>query len=50
MDFPCISATKCLLSSMFVWQELREAFDLFDADGSGDIDEKELKSILIMTL
>lgn len=24
-------------------QEIREAFDLFDADGSGTIDAKELK-------
>ena len=24
-------------------QEIREAFDLFDADGSGSIDAKELK-------
>merc|ERR1711998_181309 len=24
-------------------QEIKEAFDLFDTDGSGDIDEKELK-------
>ena len=24
-------------------QEIREAFDLFDADGSGKIDAKELK-------
>lgn len=27
-------------------QEIREAFDLFDADGSGTIDAKELKVIL----
>ena len=27
-------------------QEIREAFDLFDADGSGKIDAKELKVIL----
>lgn len=26
-------------------QEIREAFDLFDADGSGTIDAKELKVI-----
>ena len=28
-------------------QEIREAFDLFDADGSGTIDAKELKVIFI---
>ena len=27
-------------------QEIREAFDLFDADGSGTIDAKELKVFL----
>jgi len=27
-------------------QEIREAFDLFDADGSGKIDAKELKVCL----
>ena len=27
-------------------QEIREAFDLFDADGSGKIDAKELKVII----
>ncbi len=27
-------------------QECREAFDLFDLDGSGEIDEQELKSSL----
>ncbi len=27
-------------------QEIREAFDLFDADGSGTIDAKELKVAL----
>ena len=26
-------------------QEIKEAFDLFDADGSGTIDSKELKVI-----
>jgi hypothetical protein len=30
----------------FVRQECREAFDLFDLDGSGEIDEQELKSKL----
>lgn len=30
-------------------REIREAFDLFDADGSGDIDEDEL-NIAIQTL
>lgn len=28
-------------------QEIREAFDLFDADGSGTIDAKELKVIIM---
>ena len=28
-------------------QEIREAFDLFDADGTGTIDVKELKASLI---
>lgn len=28
-------------------QEIREAFDLFDADGSGTIDAKELKVIYV---
>ena len=31
-------------------QEIREAFDLFDADGSGTIDAKELKVIAILYL
>jgi Ca2+-binding EF-hand superfamily protein len=31
-------------------QEIREAFDLFDADGSGTIDAKELKVILFINL
>jgi len=32
-------------------QEIREAFDLFDADGTGTIDTKELKaSLYICTL
>lgn len=29
-------------------QEIREAFDLFDADGTGTIDTKELKVSLVM--
>ena len=29
-------------------QEIREAFDLFDADGSGTIDAKELKAINLL--
>lgn len=31
-------------------QEIREAFDLFDADGSGSIDAKELKVWGIMAI
>ena len=32
-------------------QEIREAFDLFDADGSGTIDAKELKvSMVLITI
>ena len=30
-------------------QEIREAFDLFDADGTGTIDAKELKVSSLMT-
>ncbi len=30
--------------SVIFQQECREAFDLFDLDGSGEIDEQELKS------
>jgi Ca2+-binding EF-hand superfamily protein len=50
---------SCMTWCVFIWQflslaprnelteeqkqEIREAFDLFDADGSGSIDAKELK-------
>lgn len=31
-------------------QEIREAFDLFDTDGTGNIDVKELKESIFMVL
>jgi len=31
-------------------QEIREAFDLFDADGSGKIDAKELKVLIFLQI
>lgn len=38
----CVAAPKAELTEEQK-QEIKEAFDLFDADGSGTIDAKELK-------
>ena len=48
-----LSRSKCQNDSFLIAvtkssQECREAFELFDTDGSGEIDEQELKSMQVL--